>query len=70
MLTPLMNVNYNCKKKQNCNAFFDQLENKINNAITKNGKIILLGDYNVKYSNNLEISKLGTVTPPYVSIQE
>ena len=65
-----MNVNYNRKKKQNCNAFFDQLENKINNAITKNEKITLLGEYNVNYSNNLEIPKLGTVTPPYVNIQE
>ena len=34
------------KNKQISNAFLEQLANNIDNAITNEGKIILLGDYN------------------------
>ena len=59
-----MNVTYN-PNKQNSTDFLDQLAINIDNAITKNEKIILLGDYNTKYLDTLEKSRLETVILPY-----
>ena len=59
-----MNVTYN-PNKQNSTDFLDQLAIKIDNAITKNEKIILLGDYNINYLDTLERSRLETVILPY-----
>ena len=60
----LVNVAYN-PNKQNSTDFLDQLAINIDNAITKNEKIILLGDYNINYLDILERSRLETVIPPY-----
>ena len=60
----LMNVTYN-PNKQNSTDFLDQLAINIDNAITKNGKILLLGDYNNTYLDTLERSRLETVILPY-----
>ena len=43
----------------------DQLAINIDNAITKNEKIILLGDYNINSLDTLERSRLETVILPY-----
>ena len=43
----------------------DQFSINIDNAITKIEKIILLGDYNIKYLDTLERSRLETVILPY-----
>ena len=43
----------------------DQLAINIDNAITKNEKILLLGDYNINYLDTLERSRLETVILPY-----
>ena len=45
--------------------FIDYNFNNAINAITKNGKIILLGDYNINYLDKLERSKLEPVKLPY-----
>ena len=60
----LVNVTYN-PNKQNSTDFLDQLAINIDNAITKNEKIILLGDYNINYLDTLERSRLETVILPY-----
>ena len=59
-----MNVTYN-PNKQNSTDFLDQLAINIDNAITKNEKIILLGDYNINCLDTLERSRLETVILPY-----
>ena len=43
----------------------DQLAINIDNAITKNEKIILLGDYNINYLDTLGRYRLETVILPY-----
>ena len=58
-----MNVTFN-PNYQNGTEFLDQLAINIDNAITKNEKIILLGDYNINYLDTLEISRLKTVILP------
>ena len=60
----LVNVTYN-PNKQNSPDFLDQLAINIDKAITKNEKIILLGDYNINYLDTLERSRLETVILPY-----
>ena len=60
----LVNATYN-PNKQNSAEFLDQLAINIDNAITKNQKIILLADYNIKYLDTLERSRLETVILPY-----
>ena len=60
----LVNVTYN-PNKQNSTDFLDQLAINIDNAITKNEKIKLLGDYNINYLDTLEGSRLETVILPY-----
>ena len=55
-----MNVPYN-PNKQNSTEFLDQLAINIENAITKNEKIILLGDYNINYLDTLERSRLTVI---------
>ena len=45
--------------------FLDQLAINIDNAITKNEKIILLGYYNINTLDTLERSRLETVILPY-----
>ena len=60
----LVNVTYN-SKKQNSTDFLDQLAINIDNAITKNEKIILLGDYTINYIDALEKSRLETVILSY-----
>ena len=59
-----MNVTYK-PNKQNSTEFLDQLAINIDNAITKNERIILLGDYNVNYLDTLERPRLDTVILPY-----
>ena len=59
-----MNATYN-PNKQNSTDFLDQLAINIDNAITKNEKIIFLGDYNINYLDTLERSRLETVILPY-----
>ena len=60
----LVNVTYN-PNKQNSTDFLDQLAINIDYAITKNEKIILLGDYSINYLDTLERSRLETVILPY-----
>ena len=48
----------------------NQLAINIDNAITKNEKIILLGDYNIKYLDTLERSRFETVILCYELIIE
>ena len=60
----LVNVTYN-PNKQNSTDFLDQLAINIDNAITKNEKIILLGDYIINCLDTLERSRLETVILPY-----
>ena len=60
----LVNVIYN-PNKQNSTDFLDKLAINIDNAITKNEKIILLGDYNINYLDTLERSRLETEILPY-----
>ena len=56
----LVNVTYN-PNKQNSAEFLDQLAINIDDAITKNQKIILLADYNINYLDTLERFRLETV---------
>ena len=60
----LVNVSYK-PNEQNSTEFLDQLAINIEKAITKNEKIILLGDYNINYLDTLEISRLETVILPH-----
>ena len=60
----LVNVTYK-PNKQNGTEFVDQLAINIDNSITKNEKIVLLGNYNINNLDTLERSRLETVTFPY-----
>ena len=64
-MSVFLNDTYN-PNEQNSNAFLDQQADNIDNAITKKGKMILLGDYNINYLDKLERCKLETVILPYV----
>ena len=56
----LVNVTYN-PNKQNSTEFLDQLAINIDNDITKNEKIILLGDININYLDTLKRYRLEIV---------
>ena len=62
--TRLINLSYN-PQKINTDSFLEQLVIGIDNAVAENKPIILMGDYNINWLNNLEREKLDSITTPY-----
>lgn len=60
----LLNISY-CPNKCQMNHFLDELTKNIDNAITENKSITLMGDYNINYLNEDEKEKLDACLIPY-----
>ena len=62
--TMLINISYN-PSKQLQSIFLEELTKNIDNAISQNSSIHLLGDYNIDYLDNIEQNNLDSVIIPY-----
>ena len=60
----LINISYN-PSKQLQSIFLEELTKNIDNAISQNSSIHLLGDYNIDYLDNIEQNNLDSVIIPY-----
>ena len=60
----LLNLTY-CPSKQQSMQFLDELAINIDNVVSRNETIALVGDYNINYFRDVEKQSLETILTPY-----
>ena len=60
----LLNLTY-CPSKQQSMQFLDELAINIDNVVSRNETIVLVGDFNINYFKDVEKQNLETILTPY-----